>query len=289
MKAFAEQYDEYRNAVESYLQGLFTRETPWADLYASMRYSLLAGGKRIRPVMTLAFANAGGVGWRPALPVGCGMELMHTASLIHDDLPCMDDDDFRRGRPTNHKAFGETMAVLASDAMQQDAYRLILSAPELDAEIRARCALILAQAAGSDGMVAGQVLDTLHAPKTEAELREVHRLKTGAMIAGSCQLGAAVAGNPELLNAAETYGQKIGLAFQIRDDVLDVTADAAELGKPIGSDKESGKVTYVDLLGVEKCGELVRECAEEAIAAVTAYDADGFLSALARSLSERRK
>ena len=289
MKTFAEQYQEYLEAVESYLNGLYADKTPWADLYEAMRYSLLAGGKRIRPVLALAFANAGGADWRAAVPAACGMELMHTASLIHDDLPCMDDDDFRRGRPTSHKAFGETMAVLASDAMQQDAYRLILSAPGLDAATRARCALILAQAAGSDGMVAGQVLDTLHAPKTEAELREVHRLKTGAMIAGSCQLGAAIAGNPALLDAAETYGQEIGLAFQIWDDVLDVTADAAELGKPIGSDRESGKVTYADLYGVEKCGELVREHTETAISAVAPYDADGFLSALARSLSERRK
>lgn len=289
MKAFAERYDEYRNAVEAYLHGLFARETPWADLYASMRYSLLAGGKRIRPVMTLAFANAGGADWRSALPVGCALELVHTYSLIHDDLPCMDDDDFRRGRPANHKAYGETLAVLAGDALQPEAFRLILDAPGLSAEKRVQCAGILAAACGADGMVAGQVLDTLHAPKTEEEIREVHRLKTGAMIAGSCQLGAAVAGNAELLSAAETYGQRIGLAFQIRDDALDVTADAAEFGKPIGSDRESGKVTYVDLYGVEKCGELVRELTESAVSAVARYDADGFLSTLARSLSERRK
>lgn len=289
MKAFAEQYEEYRNAVETYLQSLFTRETPWADLYSSMRYSLLAGGKRIRPVMTLAFASAGGADWRPAVPVGCALELVHTYSLIHDDLPCMDNDDFRRGRPANHKAYGETLAVLAGDALQPEAFRLILDAPGLGAETRVQCAKILASACGADGMVAGQVLDTLHAPKTAEEIREVHRLKTGAMIAGSCQLGAAVAGNAGLLSAAETYGQRIGLAFQIWDDVLDVTADAAEFGKPIGSDKESGKVTYVDLYGVEKCGELVRELTESAVSAVARYDADGFLSELARSLSQRRK
>ena len=289
MKAFAEQYDEYREAVEAHLQGLFTAETAWADLYSSMRYSLLAGGKRIRPVLTLAFANAGGADWRSALPVGCALELVHTYSLIHDDLPCMDNDDFRRGRPANHKAYGETLAVLAGDALQPEAFRLIFNAPGLSAETRLQCAQILASACGADGMVAGQVLDTLHAPKTVEEIREVHRLKTGAMIAGSCQLGAAVAGNADLLSAAETYGQRIGLAFQIRDDVLDVTADADEFGKPIGSDKESGKVTYVDLYGVEKCGALVRAYTQEAIAAVAAHDADGFLSELARSLSERRK
>ncbi len=289
MKTFAEQYEEYRNAVETHLQSLFTRKRPWADLYEAMRYSLLAGGKRVRPVMALAFANAGGADWRSALPVACAVELVHTFSLIHDDLPCMDNDDFRRGRPSNHKAFGETLAVLAGDTLLAEAFRLIAAAPGLDAETRIECVRILSEACGASGMAAGQVLDTLHAPKTEAELREVHRLKTGAMIAGSCQLGAAVAGNAALLEAADAYGQSVGLAFQIHDDALDVTADAAELGKPTGSDKELGKVTYVDLYGAEKCGELVRTYTQEAIAAVEAYDKDGFLSALARSLSTRRK
>ncbi len=286
---FARQYDEYREAVEAHLGGLFAEKAPWADLYEAMRYSLLAGGKRVRPVLTLAFAAAGGADWRLALPVGCALELVHTYSLIHDDLPCMDDDDFRRGRPANHKAYGETLAVLAGDALQPEAFRLIADAPGLDAETRIACVRILAEACGASGMVAGQVLDTLHASKTADELREVHRLKTGAMIAGSCQLGAAVSGVPGLLAAAAEYGHGIGLAFQIRDDVLDVTADAAEFGKPIGSDKESGKVTYVDLYGVDKCGELVRACTEEAVAAVSAYDGDGFLAELARSLSARRK
>ena len=286
---FTRQYDEYHQAVEAYLDGLFTEKTSWADLYEAMRYSLLAGGKRIRPVLTLAFAAAGGADWRPALPVGCAVELVHTFSLIHDDLPCMDDDDFRRGRPSNHKAFGETLAVLAGDTLLAEAFGLIANAPGLDAETRIECVRILSGASGASGMAAGQVLDTLHAPKTPDELREVHRLKTGAMIAGSCQLGAAVSGMPGLLSAAEKYGHGIGLAFQIRDDVLDVTADAAELGKPIGSDKESGKVTYVDLYGVDKCAELVQACTEEAVAAVSAYDGDGFLTELARSLSARRK
>ena len=269
--------------------GLFAGKTPWDDLYQSMRYSLLAGGKRIRPVLTLAFASLGQADWRLALPIACALELVHTYSLIHDDLPCMDDDDFRRGRPANHKAYGETLAVLAGDALQPEAFRLIADAPGLDAQTRIECVRILAEACGASGMVAGQVLDTLHAPKTPDELRQVHRLKTGAMIAGSCELGAAVAGTPGLSGAASEYGHKIGLAFQIRDDVLDVTADADEFGKPIGSDKESGKITYVDLYGVDKCGELVRACTEEAIALVAAYDKDGFLSELARSLSERRK
>ena len=287
--AFGGRYEEYRQAVEAYLQGLCTGKPQWQDLYEAMRYSLLAGGKRIRPVLTLEFARLAGLDWHTALPVACALELVHTSSPIHDDLPCMDDDDLRRGKPTNHKVYGETLAVLAGDALQPEAFRLILTAPGLAAERRADCALILAEAAGADGMVAGQVIDTLHAPGTEEELTEVHRLKTGAMIAGACKLGAAAAaGDRELLAAAEEYGYQLGLGFQIRDDMLDVIGTDA-FGKPIGSDKEEGKVTFVDLLGLEGCDRAVLAATDRAKAAVTAYDADGFLAALADSLAERNK
>lgn len=286
-----ERFEEYRQAVEDYLAGLFADKPHWADLYASMRYSLLAGGKRIRPVLTLEFAHLAGLeDWRAALPVACALELVHTYSLIHDDLPCMDDDDLRRGKPTNHKVYGETLAVLAGDALQPEAFRLILTAPALTVERRAACALILAEAAGADGMVAGQVLDTLHAPKTEAELGEVHHLKTGAMIAGACKLGVAAAGGDEaLLAAAEEYGYQLGLAFQIRDDMLDVIGSADEFGKPIGSDKEEGKVTYVDLLGLEGCQQAVLACTERAKAAVKRWSCGSFLPELADSLATRTK
>ena len=168
--AFDKRYGEYLAAIEAYLNGLFAQDVPWKDLYESMRYSILAGGKRIRPVLTLEFAALAGADWKKAVPVACALEVVHTYSLIHDDLPCMDDDDLRRGKPTNHKVYGETLAVLAGDALQSEAFRLILTAPGLGAQERAECALILAEAAGADGMVGGQVLDTLHAPQTEAEL-----------------------------------------------------------------------------------------------------------------------
>ena len=288
--AFDARYDAYRSAVEAYLNGLFTDKTHWADLYEAMRYSLLAGGKRIRPVLTLEFARLAGLDWHTAVSIACALELVHTYSLIHDDLPCMDDDDLRRGKPTNHKVYGETLAVLAGDALQPEAFRLILTTPGLAAEQRADCALILAEAAGADGMVAGQVIDTLHAPKTEAELGEVHHLKTGAMIAGACKLGVAAAGgDPALLAAAEEYGYQLGLAFQIRDDMLDVIGNAVEFGKPIGSDKEEGKVTYVDLLGLEASDRKVLDCTEKAKAAVRTLDTEGFLAELADSLAERNK
>lgn len=288
--AFDARYEEYRRGVEDFLNSLFADRPHWGDLYESMRYSLLAGGKRIRPVLTLEFARLAGMDWEKALPVACALELVHTYSLIHDDLPCMDDDDLRRGKPTNHKVYGETLAVLAGDALQPEAFRLILTAPGLDSAARAACALILAEAAGADGMVAGQVLDTLHAPKTEAELTEVHRLKTGAMIAGACKLGVAAANGPaEMLKAAEAYGYQLGMAFQIRDDMLDVIGNVDEFGKPIGSDREEGKITFVDLLGLEACDKAVLDCTEKAKAAVAALDADGFLSAMADKLAERNK
>lgn len=289
--AFDAMYGAYRQAVEEYLNDLFADKPHWADLYEAMRYSLLAGGKRIRPVLTLEFARLAGMpDWRKAIPVACALELVHTYSLIHDDLPCMDDDDLRRGKPTNHKIFGETMAVLAGDALQPEAFRLILTARELSSEQRAACALILAEAAGADGMVAGQVIDTLHQPKTEEELGEVHHLKTGAMIAGACKLGVAAAGGSgELLAAAEEYGYQLGLAFQIRDDMLDVIGNADEFGKPIGSDQAEGKVTYVDLLGLEGCDKKVLSCTEAAKAAVSVFDSGEFLRTLADSLAERNK
>ena len=252
-------------------------------------FRVAGGGKRIRPVLTLEFARLAGMEWQKAVPVACALELVHTYSLIHDALPCMDDDDLRRGKPTNHKVFGETMAVLAGDALQPEAFRLILTAPGIAPAERAACALLLAQAAGADGMVAGQILDTLHAPKTEEELKEVDHLKTGAMIAGACKLGVAAAGGSgELLAAAEEYGYQLGLAFQIRDDMLDVIGNVDEFGKPIGSDKEEGKVTYVDLFGIDGCGKKVLDCTEAAKAAVAPFDG-GFLRTLADSLAERNK
>ena len=288
--AFDQRYSEYLAKIEAYLSGLFTRDTPWKDLYDSMRYSILSGGKRIRPVLTLEFARLAGMDWEKAVPIACALELVHTYSLIHDDLPCMDDDDLRRGKPTNHKVYGETLAVLAGDALQSEAYRLILTAPGVGAEERANCALILARAAGADGMVAGQVLDTLHAPQTEDDLSQVHALKTGAMIAGACRLGVAAAGGGEdLLAAAEEYALSLGLAFQIRDDMLDVCGDEATFGKPIGSDKEEGKVTYADLLGLAGCEEKVAACTQKAAAAVRDYDRDGFLIQLAQDLAHRNK
>ena len=284
------QYAAYQQAIEGYLSGLFTADTPYKRLYESIRYSLLAGGKRSRPVLTLEFARLGGIDWHLALPYGCALELVHNYSLIHDDLPCMDDDDLRRGKPTNHKVYGETLAILAGDAMQPEAFRIILQARGLSAENRIEAALILARACGADGMVAGQVLDTLCHVRDEKGLSTLNRLKTGVMISAAAELGCVASKMPMFWRQqAVQYAEQLGLAFQIRDDMLDVMGDESVFGKPIGSDKDEGKVTYVDLLGLDDCGKLIHELTEQAVSAVSDLDRDGFLTALAESLTERTK
>ena len=178
---YERRYEEYRQAVEAYLDGLFVGDVAYGKLYEAIRYSLLAGGKRIRPVLTLEFARLGGIDWHLALPYACALELVHNYSLIHDDLPCMDDDDLRRGKPTNHKVYGETLAILAGDAMQPEAFRLITEAPCMPAGNRLEAVRTLARACGADGMVAGQVLDTVYDVRDKAGLTALNRLKTGVM------------------------------------------------------------------------------------------------------------
>ena len=292
MCAFQLRYDSYRAAVDDHLGGLFAdaKDKPYRRLQEAMRHSLLAGGKRVRPVMTLAFCDMLGGQWREALPFACALELVHTYYLIHDDLPCMDDDDLRRGRPTCHKVYGETMAVLAGDALQGEAFGLIAAAPAMTAQQRIDAVAVLSAACGGDGMVAGQVLDMDHLAQGEADLRLLHRLKTGAMLQAAAELGCVAAGADDgLRQRARDYGCHIGLAFQVRDDVLDVVADQGELGKPIGSDRAEGKRTFVDLLGLEACQALVAEETAKAKAALADLPDSGFLLNLADHLAERRK
>ena len=292
MCAFQLRYDSYRAAVDDHLGGLFSdaKDKPYRRLQEAMRYSLLSGGKRVRPVMTLAFCDMLGSQWREALPFACALELVHTYSLIHDDLPCMDDDDLRRGRPTCHKVYGETMAVLAGDALQGEAFGLIAAAPAMTAQQRIDAVAVLSAACGGGGMVAGQVLDVDHLAQGEADLRLLHRLKTGAMLQAAAELGCVAAGADDgLRQRARDYGCHIGLAFQVRDDVLDVVADQGELGKPIGSDRAEGKRTFVDLLGLEACQALVAEETAKAKAALADLPDSGFLLNLADHLAERRK
>ena len=257
----------------------------------SARYSALAGGKRLRPALLMEFYRLCGGEPRQALPFACALEMIHTYSLIHDDLPCMDNDDLRRGKPTSHKVFGESTAVLAGDALQAEAFGTILRCP-LPGGRRAKCAEILAGAAGIDGICGGQYMDLSaegHALSAE-ELSDLQARKTGALLAGACMLGAAAAGAGEdMLNLAGQYGAQLGAAFQIRDDMLDVLSTESELGKPIGSDKRDGKTTFMSLYGQNECARMVRKITDAAIETVKPVDKDGFLAELAASLIDRRK
>lgn len=290
---FQRQLEEARQLAEKRLGTFFTG----AGLEEAMRYSLMAGGKRIRPILAMKFCQAAGGGMEEALDFGCGLEMLHTYSLIHDDLPCMDDDDLRRGRPTCHKVYGECVATLAGDALQAAAFRTVLSAGNRP-EARAQAAGILAEAAGVEGMCAGQYYDTVGdgQPHTEAELTGINDKKTGALLRAACMMGVTAASgcrqvDGACMDAAREYASNLGLAFQIRDDILDVTGGAA-FGKPIGSDAANGKTTYVTLLGVDACGRRVLEYTAKAKAALGAGRWPGgtdFLILLADSLAVREK
>lgn len=264
------------------------------DVVEAMEYSLMAGGKRIRPTLTLEFCRVCGGDVQAALPFACAVEMIHSYSLIHDDLPCMDNSDLRRGRPANHIQFGEDMALLAGDGLLTLAFETALSPESIKlagAQKGAEAACLLAKAAGAEGMVGGQVIDLQHENQQAPieVLLEMDRKKTGALIQAAAQMGCAVAGaNQKQREAAVEYAACVGLAFQIRDDILDVISDPETLGKPVGSDGKNEKSTYVSLLGMEKAQQLVDELTHQAENALSAFSEDTtFLKELARSLAKR--
>ncbi|MCH5201725.1 MAG: polyprenyl synthetase family protein [Oscillospiraceae bacterium] len=264
-------------------------------LVDSMEYSLKAGGKRIRPTLVMLFSKACGGSEESALPFACGIEMIHTYSLIHDDLPCMDDDDLRRGKPSNHKVFGEDIALLAGDALLTHAFSTVLSERAISlvgADRAVKCGKILADLAGMSGMVGGQVIDLIsEGKKVPIEtISEMHMKKTGALLAAACMMGAVCGGADEnTVNYAREYGINLGLAFQIMDDILDVTSSEEALGKPIGSDKDNEKSTFVTLLGLDKCYNLVNEYTEKAINSLKNINANtDELKDIALKLSERK-
>lgn len=285
--------NEYKNLVDSKLSEFFNPSGMSYDgLLESMHYSLTAGGKRIRPTLVLEFCRISGGDVEKTLPVACAIEMLHTYSLIHDDLPCMDNDDLRRGKPTNHVVYGECTATLAGDALQAEAFGTIARS-ELPAENKIACVEILADAVGSDGMCAGQYLDMVGESKrlTEEELDDINSRKTGALLIAACRMGVAAAGGSgEMLEAAAHYGACVGAAFQIRDDILDVISTSEELGKPIGSDAQEHKNTYMALLGESKCMEMIEKLTNQAKSALCgAFDDTKFLCDLADSMVTRRK
>ncbi len=271
-------------ALEAYLA---TWEGAPERLVEACRYSLFAGGKRLRPALVLGAADIVSGADGPALPAACAIEMIHTYSLIHDDLPAMDDDDLRRGKPTSHKAFGEATAILAGDALLTMAFDIAAQTGSI-AVLRE-----IAQAAGVAGMVGGQHYDLEAEGKALSleELKRVHAAKTGALIRVSVRSGATLAGaGPDALEALSRYGERLGLAFQIADDILDVEGNEADLGKPIGSDVDKNKATYPAILGLEKSRDLARQSADGAVEALASFgaEADAF-RALARFTVERKK
>lgn len=261
------------------------------EVVRAMRYSLENGGKRLRPVLVLEFCRVCGGDVEKALPFACAVEYIHTYSLIHDDLPCMDNDDLRRGKPSCHKNFSEATALLAGDALLTHAFECLTSADLSDGQIASAVAL-LAQNAGVCGMIGGQVLDLKFETVDPSinDLLTVHKLKTGALISAACLLGCIAAdADDEMLSYASSFAYNLGIAFQIKDDLLDVYGDEALLGKPVGSDEENEKSTYVTMVGIENAEKDVEVLTDKAISYLSAFDDNGFLKDLAEYLVTRNK
>lgn len=291
-----ERLQQYADLTEQALeQALPAANTPYEAynrLVEAMRYSVLGGGKRIRAALCLEFCRLCGGDPKDALPFACAVEMIHAYSLIHDDLPCMDDDDLRRGKPSCHIAFGEAVALLAGDALQACAFKTALNAKNIPAEQVIAATETLAKCCGYEGMCGGQAmdLDAEEHPVDFATLAEIHSGKTGMMIIAAAKMGCyAASATPEQLQAAEEYACEVGIVFQMVDDVLDVTATVEELGKPIGSDQECGKTTYVTLFGVEKTMEYAAVHNKRAKNALLAFgDEAEFLSELSDYLLTRK-
>ena len=282
---------EYRQYLETYLKDFYGQfhDMPQKPLLDAMEYSLFAGGKRLRPIFTFEFCRMAGGDWKKAAPFAAAVEMIHTYSLIHDDLPAMDNDDLRRGQPTNHKVFGEGMAILAGDALLTDAFSVASFAQLPDPEQMGYAISVLAQCAGSLGMVGGQALDILSQDRilSEQEVTDIQTRKTGALINAACVLGVISAGgSEEQVQAAGMFAGALGLAFQIRDDMLDVIGSQEEMGKGVGTDSE--KNTFVRLYGLEQCEALVQKYTRFAISRLDTFEDHDFMAALAESLTDRR-
>ena len=288
-KDFTQLMARDRAMVEQRLAGIFRDELRYADLQEAMEYSLLAGGKRIRPVLALEVCRMCGGDPEAALPFACALEMVHTYSLIHDDLPAMDDDQLRRGRPTNHVVYGEATAILAGDGLLTAAFEQLTKA-ELPPQRIVDAVACLARNAGPGGMVGGQALDMAGGGRsmTRGELEQLQSLKTGALISAAAELGCiAAGGTQEQLQKVREYAQALGRAFQVQDDILDVTSTDEELGKNVGSDRANEKTTFVTALGLEGSRALVEELTQRAIHALDGFENGAFLIWLAQSLSKR--
>lgn len=284
--------EKYISLIEEELAKYVEKsELPHKKIYDAMGYSLMAGGKRLRPVIMMMTAEMLGRDAKIVLPFAAALEMIHTYSLIHDDLPAMDNDDLRRGRPTNHKVYGEAMAILAGDALLTRAFEAVSAydVPDVDKARVLRAVSVLARTAGCDGMIGGQVIDIESKNEDMELLKYLHSLKTGALIRAAGVIGAILSdATEEQIKAVDEFCRNLGIAFQIQDDILDVVGTEEELGKPIGSDEENEKSTYVTLCGIDKARELVEEYTGMAIASLDLFENKDELVALAEKLVGRR-
>ena len=296
MTSAAVAMESLREAVDVALERALPPESAWpATIHRAVRYSLFAGGKRIRPVLVLAAGEAVGGAREDLMPLACAVEMVHTYSLVHDDLPAMDDDDLRRGKPTSHKVFGEAIAILAGDALLTRAFHLLAEVPDGwdDARVRRRirATALLGEACGTTGLIGGQVMDLESEGRTidAAALERLHRAKTGALLSACVRGGAILGGAGEdALASLARYAAAIGLAFQVVDDVLDATEDAERLGKTAGKDAAAHKATYVSVHGLEKARALAASLRQEALDAVSPLGPRGeLLAAIARLIVDR--
>lgn len=284
---------EYTECVERAIReySLKKRLELQKSVALAMDYSLEAGGKRIRPILVLEFCRICGGNWKNAISAACAIEMIHTFSLIHDDLPCMDNDDYRRGKPSCHKKFGEAKAVLAGDALAIRPFEIIADSEKLDYEMRVRLILELSRSSGAEGMIGGQIIDIENEERNNVSsdnLRYMYSLKTGALIKSSCKMGCICAGADNYkISLAEKYAEYLGTAFQIIDDILDVTGDAVLLGKPVGSDSQENKTTYVTVYGLEKAKEEAEKYTKMAIDILDKFDDNTFLKELTCFLLDR--
>ena len=283
-----------RALVDEALKSVFPEPQGFAaDVVRAMTYSLFAGGKRLRPILCIGGAEAVGKEGRTILPFACSLELIHTYSLIHDDLPVMDNDDLRRGKPTSHKVFGEAVALLAGDGLLTEAFRLMAGTSGVDPRALLKVIRLVGSAAGYQGMVGGQVVDIQSEgkPVDPSLVNFIHSHKTGALIHASVTSGAILGeGTEEQVNAISSYGEKIGLAFQIADDILDVEGDTKTMGKGVGGDARKKKITFPAAVGLQKAKEIQGRLVEEAVGALKTFDekADP-LRSLALYIIERKK
>ena len=287
-------FEGYINCINSELNKIYVNILQnigeQRDVAEAMWYSLSAGGKRIRPVLVMEFCRVCGGKPEDALSAACAIEMIHTFSLIHDDLPCMDDDDFRRGKPSCHKKYGEATALLAGDALENLAFSTITEDNKLSDKVKVNLIKILSDAVGVNGMIGGQVIDTEYEGRSIAEdlLLKMYKMKTGALLRASCEMGCVCAGvGLEFTKFAVDYAECLGLAFQIKDDILDIVGTQEQLGKPIGSDAEKGKITFATINGIDKSEKYASELTDRALKLLEIYEDNSFLKELTLYLLKR--